>query len=128
MRLSPDGLTYRFLMRPGITFHDGSPITARDIAFWLNILKDKGHPIAQQLLRDITGAEATGDPTAVVRFAPRRPRDVPFFAVSLPIFSRAYCSTEPFDETALKPPLGSGPYKVGGFEVGHFMGYDRVKD
>jgi hypothetical protein len=25
VQISPDGLTYRFLMRPGITFHDGSP-------------------------------------------------------------------------------------------------------
>ena len=128
VRISPDGLTYRFLMRPGITFNDGSPITAHDVAFSLKILKDKGHPIAQQLLRDVAGAEATDDATAVVRFAPQRARDVPLFAVSLPIFSRAYYSTKPFDEPTLKPPLGSGPYKVGRFEVGRFIEYDRVKD
>ena len=45
VQISPDGLTYRFLLRPGITFHDGSPITAHDVAFSLKILKDKGHPI-----------------------------------------------------------------------------------
>jgi len=128
VRISPDGLTYSFLMRPGITFNDGSPITAHDVAFSLKILKDKGHPIAQQLLRDVVGAEATDDATAVVRFAPQRARDVPLFAVSLPIFSRAYYSTRPFDETTLEPPLGSGPYKVGRFEVGRFIEYDRVKD
>ena len=128
VRISPDGLTYRFLMRPGITFNDGSPITAHDVAFSLKILKDKGHPIVQQLLRDVAGAEATDDATAVVRFAPQRARDVPLFAVSLPIFSRAYYSTKPFDEPTLKPPLGSGPYKVGRFEVGRFIEYDRVKD
>src|SRR6266496_1817868 len=55
VRISADGLTYRFLMRPGIKFHDGSPLTARDVAFSLKILKDKGHPIAQQLLRDFVG-------------------------------------------------------------------------
>src|SRR5262245_31364350 len=49
VRISADGLTYRFLMRPGITFHDGSPLTAHDVAFSLKILKDKGHPIAQPL-------------------------------------------------------------------------------
>jgi len=46
VQISPDGLTYRFLLRPGIRFHDGSPITAHDVAFSLKILKDKGHPIA----------------------------------------------------------------------------------
>src|SRR5262249_19073943 len=35
VQISSDGLTYRFLMRPGITFHDGSPLTADDVAFSL---------------------------------------------------------------------------------------------
>ena len=128
VRISPDGLTYRFLMRPGITFHDGSPITAHDVAFSLKIMKDKGHPIAQQLLRDFAGADAADDATVVVRFAPQRARDVPGFVAALPIFSRAYYSTKAFDETTLETPLGSGPYTVGRFEAGRFIEYERVKD
>src|SRR6266516_1341224 len=128
VRISPDGLTYRFLMRPGIKFHDGSPLTAHDVAFSLKILKDKGHPIAQQLLRDFVGAEATGDATVVLRFAPKRGRDVPLFTASLPIFSRDYYSKHSFDETTLKAPLGSGPYQVGRFDPGRFIEYDRVKN
>src|SRR6187455_839349 len=38
VRVSSDGLTYRFLMRSGITFHDGSALTAHDVAFSLKIL------------------------------------------------------------------------------------------
>src|SRR5437660_10022471 len=88
VRISADGLTYRFLMRPGITFHDGSPLTAHDVAFSLKTLKEKGHPIAQQLLRDLVDAEASDDATVLIRFAPHRARDVPLFPASLPIFSR----------------------------------------
>src|SRR5436189_3644100 len=128
VRISTDGLSYRFLMRSGITFHDGSPITARDVAFSLKIIKEKGHPIAQQLLRDFVGAEAADDATVVVRFAPDRARDVPLFAASLPIFSCDYYSKRPFDETTLEVPLGSGPYKVGRFEPGRYIEYERVKD
>jgi microcin C transport system substrate-binding protein len=128
VQISPDGLTYRFLMRPGITFHDGSALTAHDVAFSLQILKDKGHPIAQQLLRDFAGAEAADDATVVVRFAPQRARDVPLFVAGCPIFSRAYYSARPFDETTLDVPLGGGPYKVGRLDVGRYIEYDRVKD
>src|SRR5499425_537443 len=128
VRISADGLAYRFLMRPGIKFHDGSPLTAHDVAFSLRILKEKGHPIAQQLLRDFVGAEARDDATVVVRFAAHRARDVPLFAASLPIFSRDYYSKRPFDETTLEVPLGSGPYKVGRFEPGRHIEYERVKD
>src|SRR5215510_8747664 len=128
VQISSDGLTYRFLMRPGITFHDGSPLTAHDVAFSLKTLKEKGHPIAQQLLRDFVGAEASDDTSVALRFAPHRARDVPLFAASLPIFSRAYYSKRAFEETTLEPPLGSGPYQVGRFEAGRFIEYERVKN
>src|SRR5262245_12295955 len=127
VEISPDGLTYRFLLRPGIKFHDGSPITAHDVAFSLKILKDKGHPIAQQLLRDFVGAEATDDATVAVRFAAHRARDVPLFVAALPIFSRSYYAARRFDETTLEVPLGSGPYMVGRFEPGRHIEYERVK-
>ena len=128
VRISADGLTYRFLMRPGIKFHDGSPLTAHDVAFSLKILKEKGHPIAQQLLRDLVDAEASDDANVLVRFAPHRARDVPLFAASLPILSRAYYSNHAFEETTLEPPLGSGPYQVGRFETGRFIEYERAKN
>ncbi|MEZ5786389.1 MAG: extracellular solute-binding protein [Xanthobacteraceae bacterium] len=126
--ISPDGLTYRFLLRPEARFHDGSRIVAADVAFSLTTLKEKGHPVIQQLLRDMTAVDAVGDDTVVVRFAEKRGRDVPLFVAGLPIFSRAYYADRAFDETTLDVPLGSGPYKVGRFEVGRYIEYDRVPD
>ena len=128
VRLSSDGLTYRFALRPGITFHDGSPMTARDVVFSLQTLKEKGHPIAQQLLRDYAGADALDDATVIVRFAKNRARDVPLFVAGLPIFSAAYYAAHLFDESTLEPPLGGGPYKVGRFEPGRYIEYERVKN
>jgi microcin C transport system substrate-binding protein len=128
VRISPDGLTYRFLLRPEAKFHDGTRITAQDVAFSLTTLKQKGHPIIQQLMRDVAGSEAEGDTTVVVRFAPKRGRDVPLFVATLPIFSKAYYTIKNFEESTLEPPLGSGPYKVGRFEAGRYIEYDRVKD
>ena len=64
----------------------------------------------------------------VVRFKPKRGRDVPLFVAALPIFSRAYYGKRPFEESTLEVPLGSGPYKVGRHEVGRYVEYERVKD
>ncbi|ARP98796.1 extracellular solute-binding protein [Pseudorhodoplanes sinuspersici] len=128
VRISDDGLTYRFLMRPGLAFHDGSPLTAHDCAFSLNILKEKGHPIIGSILRDFEGAEAIDDLTVIARFKEKRGRDVPLSVAGLPIFSRAYYSKRPFDESTMDVPLGSGAYKVGRFETGRWIEYERVKD
>jgi microcin C transport system substrate-binding protein len=128
VRVSSDGSVYRFLLRPEAKFHDGTKLTAHDAAFSLNILKDKGHPIITQSLRDFIGAEAADDATVVLRFKPERARDVPLFAAGLPVFSRAYYGKRPFDETSLDAPLGSGPYKVGRFEPGRYIEYQREKD
>jgi microcin C transport system substrate-binding protein len=128
VRISPDGLTYRFLLRPEARFHDGAQITAHDVAFSLSILKQKGHPIIQQLMRDFDGVDALDDATVVVRFKENRARDVPLFVAGLPIFSRAYYAKRPFEESTLEIPLGSGPYRVGRFEAGRYIEYERVKD
>ena len=55
-------------------------------------------------------------------------RDLPMFLSWLPIFSRAYYTGRTFEETTLEPPLGSGPYKVGRFEPGRYIEYERIKD
>jgi len=126
--IADDGTTYRFMMRQEARFHDGTPLTAHDVAFSLNILKEKGHPIILQMLRDCEGAQAESDGVVVVRFAARRGRDVPLFAAGLPIFSRAYYGKRPFEESTLDIPLGSGPYRVGRFDAGRYIEYERVKD
>jgi microcin C transport system substrate-binding protein len=128
VRISPDGLVYRFALRPEVRFHDGTKLTANDAAFTFKLLKDKGHPIIQQRLREMAGVEAADDATLVVRFVEKRARDTPLFVASLPIFSRAYYTAHNFEETSLDVPLGSGPYKVGRFEPGRYIEYQRVAD
>src|SRR5882724_8182477 len=124
--ISPDGLTYRFTLRPEARFHNGTKLTARDAAFSLNILKTSGHPIITQQVRYMVKAEAVDDATLVVSFAAKRGRDVPLFVAGLPIFSQAYYGKRPFDESTLDIPLGSGPYRVGRFDAGRYIEYQRV--
>ncbi|WP_375462039.1 extracellular solute-binding protein [uncultured Enterovirga sp.] len=128
VRASPDGLTYRFLLRPEARFHDGSRLTPVDVAFSINLLKAKGHPIISQALRFVEGAAAEGEDVVRVTFAPERARDLPLVAALLPIFSERSWSGRDFEASTLDPPLGSGPYRVGRFEQGRFIAFDRVRD
>jgi microcin C transport system substrate-binding protein len=128
VRIAADKRSYRFLMRPEARFHDGTTLTAQDAAFSLNVLKEKGHPIIRQLLRDMEIAEAVDPATLMVRFVGKRGREVPLIVAGLPIFSRAYYATRDFKASTLDVPLGSGAYKVGRFEAGRYIEFERVKD
>jgi len=128
VRVSADRNTYRFLLRKEARFHDGSPLTARDVAYSLNILKTKGHPSIRQPLRDMDAAEAEAPDVVMVRLNPHHSREAALMIAGQPIFSADYYAKHAFDETTLEPPLGSGPYKVGTFDQGHYISFTRVAD
>jgi microcin C transport system substrate-binding protein len=128
VRVSADKLTYRFLLRPEARFHDGSPLRANDVAFSLNILKEKGHPNYRILLGDMAEATAEADDIVRVRFIEKRSRDAHLIIAGMPIFSQAYWNGKDFEASTLEPPLGSGPYKLGRFAQGRFVEFDRVPD
>lgn len=122
VRVSADKKTYRFLLRKEARFADGSPLTAKDVKFSVEILRDKGHPTYWiPLRRDLAGIEAEGDDVVTVSLAPGHARDFILFVASLPIFSAAFYAKVPFDEVSLEPPLGSGAYKVGSFAQGKYI-------
>jgi microcin C transport system substrate-binding protein len=125
---SPDGLTYRYRLRPEARFRDGARLTAEDVASSFNLLKSKGHPRISQSLRLMTGAVAEADDLVRVTFAPERARDLPLLVAGLPIFQAAYYKTYDFEAATLEAPPGSGPYRVGRFEVGRYIAFERVKD
>ncbi len=128
VRVSPDKRTYRFLLRQEARFHDGSPLSAKDVAFSLNILREKGHPAFRLPLRDLDTAVAEAPDVVTVTLKPGHSRDAILFIAGLPIFSSAFYAKVAFDEVSLEPPLGSGAYKVGRFEQGKYIAMERVAD
>ena len=128
VRVATDKLTYRFLLRPQARFHDGSPVTAADVAFSLNVLKSKGHPGYRVLLAEMAAAEAESDSVVKVMFTPNRSRDIHLVVAGMPIFSQAWWQGRDFEAATLDAPLGSGPYKVSRFEQGRFIEFERVQD
>ncbi len=126
--LAPDRRAATFYLRPEARFADGTPLTAADVVFSFEVLKEKGHPAIRLPLRDVVKAEALDAHTVRYSFKGQRTRDLPLFVAGLPIFSKAYYATRPFDETTLEPPLGSGPYRLVKFKQGAFVTYERRKD
>jgi microcin C transport system substrate-binding protein len=119
---------WRFRLRPEARFHDGSRLTAEDVAFSIDTLKTRGHPVYQQILREVKAVEAESAGVVRVELADGHSRDMIMFVGTLPIFSKAYYATKNWDETTLESPLGSGAYKLSRFEVGRYVEFERVAD
>ena len=126
--ISPDKNIYRFYLRKEARFHDGTPLTAHDVAFSLQLLKTEGHPAIRQSLRDFMSAEAEADDVLRVSLREGHSREAILIVAGQPIFSAAYYKSHKFDETTLDPPLGSGAYKVGAFDQGRHISFTRVTD
>ena len=122
----PDTLIFE--LRPQARFSDGSPLTADDVAFSLTILKDKGHPQISEMLREVAEVTAEGPGRVVVRFSGRQGRGLAALVALQPILSKAWWSGRDFEQSSLEPTLGAGPYRIGAFEAGRFVEYERVAD
>ena len=127
--VSEDGNTHTFRLREGTRFHDGTPLTAVDVAYSLMLLKEKGHPDISQTIREMVAAEATGEREVTVRYSGKQNLKVPLLvAASLPIVSKAYSEGRDFEAATMDPPLGSGPYRIGTVRPGRSIEYERVAD
>jgi microcin C transport system substrate-binding protein len=123
--VADDRMSVTFHLRPEAHFADGTELTADDVVFSFDALKEKGHPLYHQMLEDVVKAEALDPRTVRYTFKGDLVRDLPLTVAALPIFSKAYYATHPFDQTTLDPPLGSGPYVVDSVAQGRTIVYRR---
>ena len=121
--ISPDGLTYTFHLRQGVTFHDGTPFNAEAVVFSLDRQRDKKpahpfhsvggpYPYWQAMSMDdiVADLKATDDSTVV--FTLKR-RNAPFLANLAMGFASIISPTaaKQHGEDFFKRPSGTGPFR-----------------
>jgi peptide/nickel transport system substrate-binding protein len=79
-KISEDGLTYTFTLQQGVAFHDGTPLSAKDVVWTFNRLRDpnSGFPTVD-LYQNIASVEASGDLEVIFKI--KQPN--PFFLYDL---------------------------------------------
>ena len=126
--ISADRNSFTFALRPEARFHDGSPLTAEDVAISFQLFKEKGHPGLQIPLLRMTEAVAEAPQKVRVTFDGRQSGRTVLNIAGFPIVSKRYYTDNSFDGSSLTPPLGSGAYKVGRVAAGQTIEYERVDD
>ena len=104
--ISDDGLDYTFHLRDDVTFHDGTPVTADDVVFSIELYKASEYQGSQ--ISMLSSVEATDEHTVVCHL------DAPYSPFlqgicSPMIASKAYYESS--EDDFVNNPIGSGPYK-----------------
>lgn len=130
--LAPDYSAVTFYLDPRARFHDGTPITAEDVKFTLELFRDKGIPKYRKYFVKIIKIEIL-DPLTIKFTFEKDPvkgydREIPVAIANLRPVSKKFFEGKDFQCTGLTPILGSGPYRVKEVDQGRKITYERVPD
>ncbi|MEM9726291.1 MAG: extracellular solute-binding protein [Pseudomonadota bacterium] len=118
-----------FYLRPEARFSDGSPVTAEDVVWTFDTLKAEGAPWYRAPLRAVASATAVDPLTVRYDFEPGVvTRDLPGLVASLPILAKTRYAERAFREVTSDPPIGSGPYRLGAYQFGRWVSFERRED
>ncbi len=114
MTVSNDGMIYNLNLKPGITFHDGMPITADDVLFTVNLIKDQNVQSPLRLNFDGVSVEKISERELNFvlerAFAPFA-QNLTFGILPKHIWHKMSAEELPFSRNNIEP-IGSGPYRV----------------
>jgi peptide/nickel transport system substrate-binding protein len=121
-RVTDEGLGLRFLLREGVRFHDGTPLSAVDVQFSVDHARtSSANPHLRDALSDVTAVEMWGPRD--VRLVLRRANGYVLRALAeTPIVPAAIYDRAKPD---VRHPVGTGPYKLQVWERGKRILLDR---
>jgi ABC-type oligopeptide transport system substrate-binding subunit len=115
-------------VNPKARFHDGTPITADDVIFSFETLRDFGRPNMRRIYRLVKEAKKIDALTVHFAFGEGYDRETAMIVAMMPVLSKKWWSGKTFDAGTLETPLLNGPYKIVEIEPGRRVVYERVKD
>lgn len=101
-----------FHINPAARFSDGTPVTAQDVLFSWQLMRDHGRPNHRLYYSKVKDACALDTQTVRFDFGGEADRELPLILGLMPVFSQKAVNVDSFEDTSMTAPLGSGPYRV----------------
>jgi peptide/nickel transport system substrate-binding protein len=121
-----DARTYvAFSLDPAAHFSDGVPVTAEDVFFSWQLLRDHGRPNHRTYYAKVEKAEILDPRTVRFDFPNAHDRELPLILGLMPVLPKHAIDPATFENSTLTKPIGSGPYVVADVDVGKSVTFKR---
>jgi peptide/nickel transport system substrate-binding protein len=117
-----------FNLDPAARFSDGKPVTAVDVIFSWQLLRDKGRPNHRFYYSKVAKAAAIGDRAVRFDFTDANDRELPLILGLMPVLPRHAVNVDTFEDGSFASPVGSGPYTVTNVDPGRSLTFTRNPD
>jgi peptide/nickel transport system substrate-binding protein len=108
-----------FRLNPLAKFSDGTAVTPEDVIFSWQLLRDHGRPNFRTYYVKVAKAEVLDARTVRFDLSGSDDRELPLILGLMPVLPKHATNADTFEETTLKPLIGSGPYTIAEVDVGH---------
>lgn len=115
----------QFNLNPKAKWADGQPVTAEDVMFTFELLRDKGRVPFSTRLNLVSKMEKIGDRSVRFTFNDKADRETPMIFGLMPVLPKHLIDPETFDRTSLTALVGSGPYKIATVKPGESITFER---
>ncbi len=121
-----DARTYvTFTLNPAAHFSDGVPVTAEDVTFSWQLLRDHGRPSHRTYYAKVAKAEMLDVRTVRFDFSNGSDRELPLILGLMPVLPKHATDVATFENSTLSKPIGSGPYVVDAIDAGKSVTFKR---
>jgi peptide/nickel transport system substrate-binding protein len=121
---SPNGLEWTFELRKDVKWHDGQPLTAEDVAYTYNAIKDKGYTGTKASAFTSLEKATVVDPYTV-KFTLKEPFAPFLTSLNMGILPKHLFDKEPVAKMKENPlnrkPVGNGPWKFKEWKEGEYI-------
>ncbi|WP_246723599.1 extracellular solute-binding protein [Rhizobium sp. ARZ01] len=118
----------QFNLNPKAHWADGQPVTAEDVIFSFELLRDKGRSPFSRRLDVVEKMEKVGENSVRFTFNDKADRESPLLLALSPVLPKHATEIDGFDRTTLSFPLGSGPYRIKEVKPGEKIVFERNPD
>jgi peptide/nickel transport system substrate-binding protein len=116
-----------FRLNASARFADGKPVTAEDVQFTFELLREKGRPAQRTAYRRVKDVQIRDSRTIRFVFSDSD-GELPMLLALMPALARHDINRDTFDQPTFKPPLGTGPYRLAELDPGKSFTLRRNPD